>query len=75
MHSTYTRTVALFFLTTSVYILPSGLLDQTFGTQGITLTSVGTNAQINSLALQQNGNIIAAGTSDDSAAIARYFVA
>lgn len=52
--------------------LPSGLLDETFGTQGITLTTIGASAQINSLALQTDGAIIAAGSSDTNAALARY---
>jgi uncharacterized delta-60 repeat protein len=55
--------------------LPTGTLDETFGTSGIVLTQIGSEAQINSLAFQANGNIIAAGSSDGNAALARYLTA
>lgn len=53
--------------------LPSGTLDNTFATNGIAFTVIGASAQINSLITQSDGSIVAAGTSDDSAALARYF--
>jgi uncharacterized delta-60 repeat protein len=52
--------------------LPSGAFDLTFGSNGIALTTIGSNAQINSLAIQSDGKIVAAGFSDDHAALARY---
>lgn len=53
--------------------LTTGALDSGFGTNGITFTTIGETAQINSLILQSDGNIVAAGTSDTSAALVRYF--
>lgn len=52
--------------------LPSGILDGSFGTAGIALTEIGASAQINSLAFQSDGKIIAAGFSDTNAALTRY---
>lgn len=54
--------------------LNSGLIDTTFGTNGIVLTTIGANAQINGLAIQSDGNLLAAGTSDDYAAVVRYLM-
>jgi uncharacterized delta-60 repeat protein len=53
--------------------LTNGILDSTFGSNGITLTPIGTNAQINSLIIQSDNKIVAAGISDTSAALARYY--
>jgi uncharacterized delta-60 repeat protein len=53
--------------------LPSGTLDTSFGTNGVTLTAIGDDARINSLIIQSDGKIVAAGTSDNKAALARYF--
>lgn len=53
--------------------LPSGTLDTSFGTNGVTLTAIGDDARINSLIIQSDGKIVAAGTSDTKAALARYF--
>lgn len=55
-----------------------GTLDSSFGTSGIARTTIGGHnsvSQINSLCLQSNGNIIAAGFSDTTYAIARYLAA
>lgn len=52
--------------------LSSGELDNEFGTNGITFTTIGSSAQINSLVIQSNGNIVAGGISDTNAALARY---
>lgn len=52
--------------------LPSGLLDLSFGSNGRVLTAIGAEAQINSLTIQPDNKIIAAGFSDNFAAIARY---
>ena len=49
-----------------------GSYDTNFGTQGIVTTSIGTYAQALSLAIQSNGNIVVAGSSDTSIALARY---
>jgi uncharacterized delta-60 repeat protein len=53
--------------------LPSGTIDSTFGTNGTVLTTVGSNAQINSMIIQSDGKIVVAGLTDNSAALARYF--
>ena len=52
--------------------LSTGVLDTTFGTNGIALTTVGSSAQINSIIIQSDSKIVVAGTSDDSAVLARY---
>lgn len=52
--------------------LPSGALDPSFGTNGITLTPIGSNAEIKSIVIQADNKIVAAGISDNSAALARY---
>ncbi len=54
-----------------------GVLDNTFGTKGIVITSVGTaNDYANSIAIQSDGKIIAAGSSyngsDNDFAVVRY---
>lgn len=49
-----------------------GLLDSSFGTNGMVFTTIGSNAQIESLILQSDGKIIAGGYSDKNIAIARY---
>jgi uncharacterized delta-60 repeat protein len=53
--------------------LTDGTLDSSFGSQGITCTQIGSTAQINSLMIQSDDKIVAAGISDTSAALARYF--
>ena len=51
----------------------TGILDTSFGTQGIVLTPVGTNAKAFAVAVQPDQKIIAAGTSDSSSfAFVRY---
>lgn len=52
---------------------PTGILDTTFGSNGMTLTSIGQQATINSLILENDGKIVAGGFSDTSIALARYF--
>lgn len=54
-----------------------GSLDNTFGSGGKVTTAIGSGSQIASLAIQSNGEIVAAGTSQDessvnSFALARY---
>lgn len=55
-----------------VRYLPSGAIDTSFGTNGIVFTAIGSEAHINSLTIQSDGKIIAAGYSDKYASIARY---
>jgi uncharacterized delta-60 repeat protein len=50
----------------------SGSLDSTFGTNGITLTSVGSLASANGVVLQSDGTIVIAGSSDTNFIVARY---
>jgi uncharacterized delta-60 repeat protein len=50
----------------------SGKLDPGFGEQGRVVTFEGPNARVNGLAVQPDGKILAAGTVDDSAVVARY---
>jgi uncharacterized delta-60 repeat protein len=52
----------------------SGTLDTTFGSSGIVTTSIiGTsNAQINGMVIQSNGQIVVVGFADDLLAVARY---
>lgn len=49
-----------------------GSLDTAFGTGGIVTTSIGTSPQAFALAIQSDGNIVAAGSSDTNIALARY---
>lgn len=49
-----------------------GSLDTTFGTNGTVETSMGSSSQINGLAIQSNGMIVAAGVADQAFAVARY---
>ena len=49
-----------------------GSYDTNFGTAGIVTTSIGIYAQAFSLAIQSNGNIVVAGSSDTNIALARY---
>lgn len=52
-----------------------GSIDTSFGTNGIALTTIGghnSDSKIKSLAIQSNGDIIAAGESNAAFAIARY---
>ena len=49
-----------------------GELDPTFGTAGTVTTPIGKDALLTALALQPDGKIVAAGTSDSSFALARY---
>lgn len=49
-----------------------GSLDTNFGTGGIVTTSIGTSPQALSLAIQSDGNIVVAGSSDTNIALARY---
>jgi uncharacterized delta-60 repeat protein len=57
---------ALFRLTTS------GVLDSTFGSAGVVTSTVGTEAAFAALALDGSGNILAAGTVDGDAFIAKF---
>jgi uncharacterized delta-60 repeat protein len=54
----------------------SGVLDTSFGTSGLTTTTIGTGASINSIALDSQGRIIAVGNTDiggaQNFALARY---
>lgn len=53
----------------------NGSADTSFGTDGVTLTPIGSNAQTTSIYLQFDGKIIAAGWSDNASrdfALARY---
>ena len=52
--------------------MTNGSLDTTFGSGGIVTNSVGLIAQINDVALQNDGKIVAVGFSDTSIALARY---
>ena len=53
-----------------------GSLDTTFGNGGVVTTPVGSNAQFNAVAIQQNGDVVAAGYatigSEDEFLVARY---
>ena len=55
-----------------------GILDPTFGTDGVTVTNYGNYARFNDVALQDDGKIVAVGTtevsSDDNFALARYTI-
>lgn len=58
-------------------LTPSGALDDTFGTKGRVVTSFGNQAAIAALTLDENGNVVAAGSfssggSNLSIALARY---
>lgn len=50
----------------------NGSPDTSFGSGGIVTTRIGNTAQINDIALQNNGLIVAAGFSDNQFALARY---
>lgn len=50
----------------------SGTLDPSFGTNGISLTTIGSNSFIDAIGLQSSGNIIAAGMSDGVVLISRF---
>ena len=50
----------------------AGQLDPTFSDDGLVTTAIGAKAAGNSLALQPDGKIIVAGTSDNHSALARY---
>ena len=50
----------------------AGALDSTFDSDGIQTTIIGSEAQINSLAIQSDNKILAAGGSDNNFAVARY---
>lgn len=47
-------------------------LDTTFGSSGIVTTPIGSNAQINGITIDLNGQIVVAGFSDQFVALARY---
>ena len=49
-----------------------GSLDSTFGSGGIVTTSIGSNDAAHAVALQADGNIVAAGTDSAHMAVARY---
>lgn len=52
---------------------PDGTLDHTFGANGIVTTDLGTfDDAITDIALQSDGKIVAAGSTDQDAALARY---
>lgn len=51
---------------------PAGTLDSTFGIEGSLITSIGTNSNFNAVDIQTDGKLLASGTSDDTALIARY---
>jgi uncharacterized delta-60 repeat protein len=53
---------------------PDGSVDTSFGSNGIVVKSIGSYSQINGLALQQDGLIVAAGYSDSDFAVARFDV-
>lgn len=57
-----------------VRYLPDGTRDSSFGTNGRVTTAVDPNfsSQINSIALQSDGSIVAAGEADTYMAVARY---
>ena len=50
----------------------NGSLDNFFGTSGITTTHIASYDLINSIALQSDGKIVAAGSSDSNLVVARY---
>jgi uncharacterized delta-60 repeat protein len=53
----------------------SGIIDTSFGIEGVTLTTIGghnSDARITSLAFQSDGSVIAAGYSGGTMALARY---
>ena len=50
----------------------NGTLDTSFGVGGIVTTAIGTTALASSVALQDNGQIVVAGTSDTGVVIVRY---
>ena len=50
----------------------TGLLDNTFGTNGIVKTVIGNNSSASSIAIDGSGNFLVAGLSDNNAALARY---
>lgn len=50
----------------------SGVLDQTFGNQGIVITNMGIRSSALSLAIQSDGKIITCGFADEMFAIVRY---
>lgn len=50
----------------------NGSRDNSFGDHGIVTTIIGANAQINDIALQPDGKIVAVGFVDDQVAIVRY---
>ncbi|ADC88827.1 hypothetical protein Thal_0191 [Thermocrinis albus DSM 14484] len=54
---------------------PDGSLDTSFGTNGIVTTDIGTNSEDKAyaLAIQRDGKIVVAGTSDGDFAIVRYW--
>ena len=51
---------------------PFGSIDNSFGTNGIVITGFGTNAGANSVTMQPDGKIVAAGFTDGDFALARY---
>ena len=53
----------------------NGTLDTTFDTDGKASTSLGSYAYVKSLALQADGKIVIAGTSDNDFAVVRYYSA
>lgn len=55
-----------------VRYLTDGSVDMNFGQDGLSSTSIFTNSSINSLSMQSDGKIIAAGVSNSTAAIARF---
>ena len=55
--------------------LPSGSLDTTFGTNGITVQAIGSNALANSIALQTDGSLVVTGLSDSNLAVLQYTTA
>lgn len=51
---------------------PNGTRDNSFGDQGIVTSMIGANAQINDIAIQLDGKIVAVGFVDDQVALVRY---
>ena len=50
----------------------NGSLDTGFGTSGTVTTSIGSGAQVNALAIDSGGKIVAAGVANNDFALARY---
>ena len=55
-----------------VRINSNGSLDNSFGTNGIVTTQIGSNDQINEIVIQANGELVAVGVSDSQFALALY---